>query len=55
MLDISQAGSQFLFQKHRFDYLFIKVTFLSMALEIFLFMPGSVCDLSFMFVLLHLQ
>lgn len=34
MLDISQAESQFLFQKRRSNYLLFKVTFLSMALEI---------------------
>lgn len=33
MLDLSQAESQFLFQKHRSNYLLLKVTFLSMALD----------------------
>lgn len=43
MLDISQAGSLFLFQNHRSNYLLVKVMFLSMALEISLSVRGSLC------------
>lgn len=48
-LDISQAESQFLFQKRRSNYLLFKVTFLSMALEISLCTWFSLC-LSFLLV-----